>query len=110
MMSSSYTNLTPVKLGQQGVRQKGRSATGDSRKYLSPGDMFYSTRYPNKPELLQIPERCIGIIHDDAEEQISVIWDDCQAARRFRRKLAESYAKADLENLKRINTVHNLSV
>lgn len=72
---------------EQGIRQKGRP-TVPGKKLLLPGDTFVSTRYPNAPETLTIPLQCVGLVHNDGEETISVVYEDCQAAKRFIKKLS----------------------
>ncbi len=76
-----------VPLAEHGARQKGKP-TVDGKRILNSGDTFISLRFPNKPQTLAIPENCIGIVHDDPTEGISVLWADCQTARRWKNKVA----------------------
>ncbi len=72
---------------EQGVRQSGKPTT-DGNVTLFAGDLFKCTKYPNNtnPRIYAIPKGCIGIVHDDDVEKISVVRDDCQAARRWLNK------------------------
>lgn len=78
-------NKSSQVFASEGVRQKGKPS--DIAKHtLLPNDAFVCTRYPNVPVVKTIKEGTIGIVHDDIPEMISVIRDDCQAARRWTNK------------------------
>lgn len=76
-----------AEMAEHGLRQKGKS-TIEGKRTLVEGDTFVSLRYPNRPITKTIPVLCIGIVHDDPEEGISVIWEQSQAARRWRARVS----------------------
>ena len=92
--------MTTIKFAQQGVRQqfwKGMSLKDG--QILTPGmtfELFYSVDIIT--ETVTIPEGTIGIVHAD-DATISVIRDDCKAARKAIR-LAEASAE-ELEGIAR---------
>jgi hypothetical protein len=81
-----------MKLANQGVRQKGKPINAQAHT-LSSGDKFISLRFPNKPEELVIPEGAVGIVHNDAENEISIVRDDSQAARRWATRMQQTNKK-----------------
>lgn len=97
-MKNSSTTTTWIRntqytlIAEQGVRQPGK-ANEAGKVTLFQNDLFTSTRFPNKPRLMVIPKGCIGIVHEDAENEISVVRDDCQAARRWLNKHNQTLPK-----------------
>lgn len=74
-----------IKNANQGVRQPAvvkRILPTDLPNILLPGRTIINLKYPNRPEEQTIPEGCIGIIHIDDVKQISIVRDDCKAARK----------------------------
>lgn len=76
-------NPKAIEDAPQGVRQKGFPKFG--KTILNSGEVFTSTRYPNCAKDMKIPEGCVGLVHED-DETISVVRDDCQAVRRFKKQ------------------------
>ena len=77
--------MATIKFAQQGIRQNG--FTNDLRKtILKPGDVFIAMSAIGMTEDFAIPSGCIGVVHVTT---ISVIRDDCKAARKAMR-LAEA--------------------
>ena len=84
--------MSTIKESAQGIRIAGKAMRmvgqphPEYAKVLKAGNCFYSLKDANNPEVLMVPVGCVGIIHDDADNQISVVRNDCQAARRAIRK------------------------
>lgn len=92
--------MSTTKLAPQGIRQPAvvkRILPNDKSNILLPGRIIISMKYPNRPEEQSIPEGCIGIIHTDSVKEISIVRDDCKAARK-----AIRLAEASVEELEDI--------
>ena len=84
-------NKTKIEDSPQGVRMQGIPEIPSDKRILFPGEVFLCTKFPNLPaKRLKIPEGCIGVHHDDEAMKISVIRDDCQAARRAKTKFLKT--------------------
>lgn len=84
--------MKTIILAEEGIRQKGKPTVAGTHT-IEEGETFVSLRFPNKPQTLTIPKNHIGVVHNDAENQISVIWHNCQAARRWRATVAIAQAE-----------------
>ena len=73
---------------KQGTRQPG-IVYAEPGAILKPGDYYFTTGEYGCLNRWRIQEGTIGIYHGDEELQVSVIRDDCQAARRAIRAAAK---------------------
>jgi hypothetical protein len=94
--------MSTIKIADQGVRQPAvvkRNLPADVPGVLLPGRIIINMRYVNRPEEQTIPEGCIGIVHE-ADKQISIVRDDCKAARKAinAAKLVASAAVKDVSH------------
>lgn len=78
---------TVIKEAKQGVRQPAMEP--NKFRILEEGQQFIAAddSAMSGVAIKTIPKRMIGVVHDD-QFAVSVIWADCQAARRARNKLA----------------------
>lgn len=74
-----------MKFATQGVRQMASLPLAENGQILRPGESFIRHNTPSTSEgdIVFIPQGTIGIVHkSDGDVTISVISDDCKAARR----------------------------
>lgn len=97
-----------IRYAKQGVRQKAWITSPPF--ILNAGDFFCNINDIKDPQYQTIPDGCIGVVHDDGDfeygtGEVSVIRDDCQAARRAKRKAAEALDR--FNQIKRTPRVRN---
>ena len=80
--------MNNIKLAKQGIHQNGFSKI-IGKTILKPGDVFIAMPIVGTTEDLVIPVGCIGVIHIDIGNPttVSVIRDDCKAARKALRAI-----------------------
>lgn len=96
LLRDKLRKMKPIKFAKQGVRQAGFSSMAANITVLKPGDVFISlSTAVGEAEDLTIPDGCIGIMHYDEGlfTSVSVIRDDCKAARKALHKANSSINK-----------------